>query len=510
MTWPVAYLKGVVGNQLSGSFQEIGGEIVHVDNYESLRMGPYSPNSIEEEGNWQKYWHLNKWDIDYHLANYGNTGYYMHPDIATWPAHGDTTLGESFDLAPFEDYNSNGIYDPENGDYPLIKGTNCVYMIMNDIVNGTVGGQLSEQLNIEVHKMIYSMDCAQDSALAYSVFFETRVINKGATQIDEFTQGAFLDMDIGNALDDYIGTDVMKGMVFGYNGSLFDPSGNGQLGYGNYIPAQGYSILKGMKKELNGIDDGVTHFTNGSYNGFGFDDGITDNEYFGLTASMYVGSSSYSGVGAAWNYSNATNQVFGVSNYPANFCFPGDSDPLFYGAHGINPGAFVWSEDSVGNVPGDRRIVAATKGGTLYPGDETSMTSMYTYARDFTTPGRLESVAKLKSFVDDVRGYFTANQTPCGQTFDYYNAGMYLAVNEEDKLDLIKVFPNPSKAIFKVQLPKLVNPSIQIYDLTGKLLLEKNSFGEQTEINLGAFQNGIYLMVIHSEEGRVVRKLVKE
>ncbi|MBK8414466.1 MAG: hypothetical protein IPL22_08125 [Bacteroidetes bacterium] len=35
-------------------------------------------------------------------------------------------------LAPFADFNSNGIYDPQNGDYPYILGDESIYSIFND------------------------------------------------------------------------------------------------------------------------------------------------------------------------------------------------------------------------------------------------------------------------------------------------------------------------------------------------------------------------------------------
>ncbi|MDB4082974.1 hypothetical protein N9502_01770 [Vicingaceae bacterium] len=64
-----------------------------------------------------------------HQANYNQIGYIMPEGIKNWPAFGDTTLGVSKDLAPFFDANNNGCYDPQNGDYPVIKGDEALYWI---------------------------------------------------------------------------------------------------------------------------------------------------------------------------------------------------------------------------------------------------------------------------------------------------------------------------------------------------------------------------------------------
>jgi len=55
-------------------------------------------------------------------------GYQLPEEILEWPAHGNTALGQSFQLAPFADLRdpvtgevltTPGLYEPEQGDYPL-------------------------------------------------------------------------------------------------------------------------------------------------------------------------------------------------------------------------------------------------------------------------------------------------------------------------------------------------------------------------------------------------------
>jgi hypothetical protein len=62
--------------------------------------------------------------------------------ILEWPAKGNTYL-QSIGieivepLAPFVDLNNNGIYEPEWGDYPLFKGHQAQFWVMNDVGGGS-------------------------------------------------------------------------------------------------------------------------------------------------------------------------------------------------------------------------------------------------------------------------------------------------------------------------------------------------------------------------------------
>ncbi|MEO7080093.1 MAG: hypothetical protein ABIY71_01155, partial [Flavobacteriales bacterium] len=54
-------------------------------------------------------------DPNIEFANYVVPGYFF-----LWPAHGDPSKGQDYNLAPYHDspYSEQGVYDPENGDYP--------------------------------------------------------------------------------------------------------------------------------------------------------------------------------------------------------------------------------------------------------------------------------------------------------------------------------------------------------------------------------------------------------
>ena len=111
------------------------------DNYDSLFDVKYN-----------QVWHLTKNDIEFHMNNYNSVGYTMSLEIETWPANGDLVNGESQNLAPYEDINANNIYEPEQGEYPLIRGDEALYVIYNDSKqpHTYTGGM---KIGVEIHQM---------------------------------------------------------------------------------------------------------------------------------------------------------------------------------------------------------------------------------------------------------------------------------------------------------------------------------------------------------------------
>jgi hypothetical protein len=72
---------------------------------------------------------------------------------------------------------------------------------------------------------------------------------------------------------------------------------------------------------------------------------------------------------------------------------------------------------------------------------------------------------------------------------------------------LITVSPNPS--INNLYIDGLVNSTlVTVYDLSGKIVLSKQLNGNQLDISM--LEKGLYFIKLNTEEGRVVRKFVKE
>jgi hypothetical protein len=98
------------------------------------------------------------------------------------------------------DVNSDGIYDPMAGDYPLIKGDQAIYTIFNDsyLPHGS-GGQA---IGLEIRLMAYAYGTgtlvANNPFLNYTTFYDYTIINRSSFALYDSYMGLFNDSDISN------------------------------------------------------------------------------------------------------------------------------------------------------------------------------------------------------------------------------------------------------------------------------------------------------------------------
>jgi hypothetical protein len=177
-----------------------------------------------------------KTDFMNHTVNYSN-----YPDIKDWPTG-----------APFVDWNKDGIYNPDSGDYPKIKGDRYLYMIMNDDRVHDESG--SAAMKIEIHRAVYSFSSAITD-IDNTIFVEYRIFNRSSRTYDSTYFGSWIDFDLGNYSDDFIGTDPSRNMVYAYNG---DSDDEGVMGYGFNPPVQACMFMG--KKAGSSISQSSTPF----------------------------------------------------------------------------------------------------------------------------------------------------------------------------------------------------------------------------------------------------------
>jgi hypothetical protein len=80
-------------------------------------------------------------------------------------------------------------------------------------------------------------------------------------------------------------------------------------------------------------------------------------------------------------------------------------------------------------------------------------------------------------------------------------------------VDLSKVFniyPNPTKDYLNIQNNTNHNYSFYIYDITGKLIKEKNNLRNLHTVNLAYLKSGIYFLNIHSGNNNFYKKIIVE
>lgn len=448
-------------------------------------------------------------------------GYTVPSNFSLWPANGDVPLGQAHDLAPYFDYNNNGVYDPENGDAPCIFGDRSLYTIYNDkLAPHTESGGLP--IGLEIHMMPFAYSSA-DQAVNQTLFIRYNIINRGSLELNNTYIGLFNDFDLGCGNDDYLQCDVGRNLIMVLNGDNNDEDCFGHLGYGTQPPAFGHVILQGPKMNMDGQDNTDTLTADG-YNGTGFNDGIVDNERFGL--GRFMGFSNASGPTSDPNtaveyYQYLTGQwkdntplTYGGSGYatdpsavPARYLFPGNSDPLGVGTNGqVMP---AWTEASAGNQPGDRRGVASMGPFTLEPGQEEVIVVAYAYARA-GSGGPEASVAALQQRTDSIRAFaqsivgLLGEGSPCAG----FTTGITSTVTKDVGL---RLYPNPANDQLHIVLPRSTTRStISIFDSQGALVLKQEVSSDDQIIDVVQLRSGLYLARVQSGGKSYGQSFVKE
>ena len=384
-----------------------------------------------------------------------NTQNELYPDyeipqsILEWPAHGDPSLDQDFYLAPFYDRDEDGIYNPQNGDYPwydiereldcsidrtvTLYGDETIWWVMND--KGNIHTETgADPLGMEVRCQAFAF--ATNDEVNNMTFYNYELVNRSTQTLYDTYFGVFIDGALGGPNDDYVGCDVSRGLGYCYNGDAIDESDGGFPGYGENPPAVGVDFFEGPYQDNDGIDNplttdvGVANAQNGiPYPGLGigYGDGIIDNERMGMRRFLYYNNLGGGGLAAQtdpqtgqdyYNYltgfwKDGTQFVYGGSGHPASsgalpaiksdYMFPGDSDSLGWGTSGIPQQP--WTEQTAGNVPYDRRFAQSSGPFVLQPGAVNNITFGVCWARA-VSGDPFESVRELRKADDKAQALF--------------------------------------------------------------------------------------------------------
>jgi hypothetical protein len=84
--------------------------------------------------------------------------------------------------------------------------------------------------------------------------------------------------------------------------------------------------------------------------------------------------------------------------------------------------------------------------------------------------------------------------------------------NQDFDVEKLAVYPNPSKSIFNVSFGNAIPKSIDVYDITGKILLSKNEFKNiqsNFAIDLTNAANGVYFLNFKTDNQSITKKIIK-
>ena len=85
--------------------------------------------------------------------------------------------------------------------------------------------------------------------------------------------------------------------------------------------------------------------------------------------------------------------------------------------------------------------------------------------------------------------------------------------SEQIDQSTIRVYPNPTKGILKVEITRISedNPiHIQLYDMSGRILVNKPNASVFTELNISDQPDGVYILKVFSDNMDAHWKIIKE
>ncbi len=303
-----------------------------------------------------------------------------------WPSRGNPYFEEihgfalpNQELAEFFDVNNDEVYDPADGDFPIIgiRGAdpNSINETtfgddMNWFVYNDNGGQHTESggapIRMEVQCLAFGFKTTDQ--INDMSFYRYKLLNRANDFIDSTFFAMWVDADLGCYTDDYIGCDIERSLAYAYNADAFDdiPCDQGVPAYGSEIPIIGFDYFRGpLGPKVYGpggelsdpaigqlpdtlIELGMTSFTyviNGASNPGQSDPDLAVEYYRYLTGSWRDGTPFTVG-----------GDAYGGTE-PLDYAFPGNpNDPN------------SWSMCSEGLPIEDRRTIQATGPFRLDPG----------------------------------------------------------------------------------------------------------------------------------------------
>lgn len=442
----------------------------------------------------QRLWKINKTDIDNHIANWNTSNYSAAQIILDWPGNG--TFNTAKILAPFNDLDGDSIYEPLDGEYPIIKGDQAIFLMANnfsstidsvnqikpriDSNNRIIGydtlpaASTIGKTQVEIHLLIYAY-LNRPEEISNTVFVKTKLFNRANDSqgdMNDFRFSVFSDFDLGNSNDDYIGTDTNRNLFYGYNGDSFDES---PRGYGNNLAAQGVKFLNhSISSSMMRFPDNITTWYEYPQNIYGYQQSLWKNG-----SPLYFGGNGYALVG------NCTD-----TSQPVQFIFSGDptltSDPNQWTE--LNP---CFGDTSETQIAGDRQMIG-TPNIPLQFNHNSSIELDYAYVFAQDTGGVVASVAALQVAADSVQAFYDRNR--------------FVGINENTTSASLEfhIYPNPaSEEVFIETDQQLFN--VELFNLEGQMM---SQFANTKRLDVSHLSNGIYFIRISSENNVGVRRLV--
>lgn len=330
--------------------------------------GPLNDNGEVEQATcaeFDRFFEVLGTDINQYLADLEAAGGVLPPasipeSILQWPGKNNPyfnlfALPQDKELAPFWDADGDPTtYDPTQGDYPVIDpetegvfADQMIWWMFNDKgnVHTETGG---EAIGLEIGALAFAF--ATNDEVNNMTFYKYSIDNKSTQALDSVYFGQWVDPDLGEFGDDFVGCVPEEGLGIVYNGDAVDGE------YGDAPPMLGVDFFEGPK-EFNDVT--------GEFEELGMSAFVFYNNDFSITGNPENASHFYGYLAGVWKdqaaFTCGGNGRGG--DEPCAYMFPDDPTlPL--------P---AWSECSADQEPADRRFLQSSGAFRLEPGAQNNI-----------------------------------------------------------------------------------------------------------------------------------------
>ena len=445
------------------------------------RPGPN--NDVTSCEHWNQHFSINGEDVSAFKDDLsdGVINNNIPTSVLGWPGNGNPYFESvhgfempisSYGFAPFTDADQDGIYDPSQGDLPIIHDAySSKWWSMNDFSNDANPDPLKIELQIQA--------CSYDGtseALNNSIIYIVKIINRSGEMISDMAFSFWIDHQLGCGDYYFFGSKPDENLVYMYSGYEKDSCNYPwSTGYQENIPLVGFKLLEG----LNSIGEeealhSVIYTTRSDFSPLVC---LRPN-----TAEQF-----YDRMHARWSDGTqmtfGRNGVYNSNGQEAKFVFPDDPND--------KDGWSLCTAD----LPWDKREILINFGDFELKANE-SKTVAFSITGVENVPHPCPDISPLIERTSIVKDFWkkqvlsdTDNVMP--QENNYVN-----------------IFPNPGSSFINIEssAPNLIS-IVYILNINGKVIREyhpkmKNKF----ELNIEDFRSGIYFTKIELSNGHAQTK----
>lgn len=418
--------------------------------------------------------HCNFWnqifkaDIDSINLFIRSSGAFIPKQILQWPAKGNPyllSLGIDIqeDVAPFIDIDGNGFYNPNNGDYPAIKGSKMFFSIENN--SEYPYNPLSIATNFEIKKMLYA--CNGGGILENTLFYDISITNRSCENFNNTILSLFTDPD-NLCYNTKIGCDSSRSLAYFYSDFNTQPLLCGSLDSSKTRPIGCLKLLNASISGSNSKMSSFSYFVNG--NGGNLTDPNSTIQYR--------------------NYQEG-NDKFGFNyefnNSPYKYVFP--SNPK---------DSLGWSDCK--NYGNDKRMLMNSPSITFQKDSTIQISYALLFIDADTASGQcFDRDIWISPYADSVQYYFDNN---------LFCSSFPTSIQTSTSNPLFSIFPNPASDIISLNFSDEKTKGVSIRDMLGRSVYSDFISGKNANISTLSLENGVYFLSVHSSNQTTSQKFI--